>query len=164
MNTYHPMRVFVIPMRLPGLNEYIDAERTHRQKAAKLKRLVQRDISACILDQLGGAAYDCPVDIEYTWYEPDRRRDKDNIAFAKKFINDALVACGVLPNDGWRNIHKYILDDLQHDDRTVCAGVNILPEPDPVRSRAGEVEAQGRAVAVFPPYRAIYADRHKQYP
>ena len=91
MNTYHPMRVFVIPMRLPGLNEYIDAERTHRQKAAKLKRLVQRDISACILDQLGGAAYDCPVDIEYTWYEPDRRRDKDNIAFAKKFINDALV-------------------------------------------------------------------------
>ena len=105
MNTYHPMRVFVIPMRLPGLNEYIDAERTHRQKAAKLKRLVQRDISACILDQLGGAAYDCPVDIEYTWYEPDRRRDKDNIAFAKKFINDALVSCGVLPNDGWRNIH-----------------------------------------------------------
>lgn len=104
MNTYHPMRVFVIPMRLPGLNEYIDAERTHRQKAARLKRLVQRDISACILDQLGGAAYDCPVDIEYTWYEPDRRRDKDNIAFAKKFINDALVDCGVLPNDGWRNI------------------------------------------------------------
>ena len=59
---------------------------------------------------------------------------------------------------------KYILDDLQHDDRTVCAGVNILPEPDPVRGRAGAAEAQGRAVAVFPPYRAIYADRHKQYP
>ena len=59
---------------------------------------------------------------------------------------------------------KYILDDLQHDDRTVCAGVNILPEPDPVRGRAGAVEAQGRAVAVFPPYRAIYADRHKRIP
>lgn len=61
-------------------------------------------------------------------------------------------------------VTKYILDDLQHDDRTVCAGVNILPEPDPVRGRAGAVEAQGRAVAVFPPYRAIYADRHKTIP
>ena len=40
----------------------------------------------------------------------------------------------------------------------------ILPEPDPVRGRAGAVEAQGRAVAVFPPYRAIYADRHKRIP
>ena len=59
---------------------------------------------------------------------------------------------------------QYILDDLQHDDRTVCAGVNIHIEPDPVRGRAGEVEAQGRAVAVFPPYRAIYADRHKRIP
>lgn len=59
---------------------------------------------------------------------------------------------------------KYILDDLQHDDRTVCAGVNIHIEPDPVRGRAGEVAAQGRAVAVFPSYRAIYADSHKRIP
>ena len=60
--------------------------------------------------------------------------------------------------------YEYILACVQHDDRTVCAGVNILPEPDPVRGRAGAVEAQGRAVAVFPPYRAIYADRHKTIP
>lgn len=126
MNTYHPMRVFVIPMRLPGLNEYIDAERTHRQKAAKLKRLVQRDISACILDQLGGAAYDCPVDIEYTWYEADRRRDKDNIAFAKKFINDALVECGVLPNDGWRNI-RTMFDMFDVDATNPRVEVTISP-------------------------------------
>lgn len=59
---------------------------------------------------------------------------------------------------------KYILAYIQHDDRPVCAGVNIHIEPDPVRGRAGTVEAQGRAVAAFPPYRAIYADRHKTIP
>ena len=126
MKIYQPMRVFVIPMRLPGLNEYIDAERTHRQKAAAMKRRVQRDISACILDQLGGAAYDCPVDIEYTWYEADRRRDKDNIAFAKKFINDALVECGVLPNDGWRNI-RTMFDMFDVDATNPRVEVTVSP-------------------------------------
>ena len=115
MKIYQSMRVFVIPMRLPGLNEYIDAERTHRQKAAAMKRRVQRDISACILDQLGGAAY-----------EADRRRDKDNIAFAKKFINDALVECGVLPNDGWRNI-RTMFDMFDVDATNPRVEVTVSP-------------------------------------
>ena len=126
MKIYQPMRVLVLPMRLPGLTEYIDAERTHRQKAAAMKRRVQRDISASILDQLGRAAYDCPVDIEYTWYEADRRRDKDNIAFAKKFINDALVECGVLPNDGWRNI-RTMFDMFDVDATNPRVEVTVSP-------------------------------------
>ena len=31
----------VIPFTLPGLNDYIAAERVHRQKAAKMKRYWQ---------------------------------------------------------------------------------------------------------------------------
>ena len=36
-----------------------------------------------------------------------RRRDKDNIAFAKKFIQDALVKEKVLKNDGWAQIESW---------------------------------------------------------
>lgn len=60
--------------------------------------------------------------------------------------------------------YEYILACVQHGDRTACAGVNIRIELDYVCGRADTVEAQGRAVAAFPPYRAIYADRHKTIP
>ena len=46
-----------------------------------------------------------PVRIKYTFYEPNRKRDLDNISgVAHKFIQDALVKCKVLDNDGWNNI------------------------------------------------------------
>ncbi|MFR8331175.1 MAG: hypothetical protein ACLU9S_01400 [Oscillospiraceae bacterium] len=38
----------VIPFTPPGLNEYIEAERAHRQKGAALKRKCQRDIAAVL--------------------------------------------------------------------------------------------------------------------
>lgn len=42
---------------------------------------------------------------EHTWYERDRRRDKDNISsFGRKVIQDGLVKAGVLANDGWAQI------------------------------------------------------------
>ena len=40
--------------------------------------------------------------MEYTWYEPNRRRDKSNISgYGRKVIEDSLVDCGVLGDDGW---------------------------------------------------------------
>lgn len=93
-----------IPGRLPGLNEYINAERTNRHKAAKLKRDTQKRIALEIRSQLRGVRFSGPVFMAYAWIEPDRRRDKDNIAFARKFIQDALVHCGVLQNDGWADV------------------------------------------------------------
>lgn len=46
-----------------------------------------------------------PVIIHYEWYEPNRKRDLDNIAgFGHKVIQDALVECGVLENDGWKEV------------------------------------------------------------
>ena len=82
-----------IPGLLPGLNEYIDAERSHKgkYKAASMKRQAQNVIGYMIRTQLRGVRFTRPVVIRYLWIEPSRRRDKDNIAFAKKFIQDALV-------------------------------------------------------------------------
>ena len=35
-------------------------------------------------------------------------KDKDNIAFSKKFIQDALVLEGIIPGDGWKNIEGFV--------------------------------------------------------
>lgn len=89
---------------LPGLNDYINAERTNKYKAAEMKRQAEHAVMYAAKQQLRGVKFTKPVYMAYTWAEPNRRRDKDNIAFAKKFIQDALVRCGVLQNDGWRGV------------------------------------------------------------
>ena len=52
--------------------------------------------------------------VTLTWYEPDRRRDPDNIAAAIKFVLDGMVNVGLIPNDGWKNIagieHRFAVD------------------------------------------------------
>ena len=42
---------------------------------------------------------DSPVKINFTWVEENKKRDLDNICFAKKFILDALVKANVLQDD-----------------------------------------------------------------
>ena len=96
-----------IPGNLPGLNSYIAAERTNRYKAAVMKRDTEQLISLCARQQLRGVQFTGPVTMHYTWHEPNRRRDKDNIAFARKFIQDALVGAGVLQGDGWQHIEGF---------------------------------------------------------
>ena len=93
-----------IPGQLTGLNEYIAAERTNRYNAAKLKRKNEDIIATAIKQQLRGIEVKSPVEMHYLWVEPDRRRDRDNIAFAKKFVQDALVNAGVLRDDGWNHV------------------------------------------------------------
>ena len=96
-----------IPCTLPGLNEYIKAERTNKHKAAAMKRDTEHIISFMIRDQLNGIKLNRPVVMHYTWAEPNRKRDKDNIAFARKFIQDSLVSMKVLPDDGWKYIEGF---------------------------------------------------------
>jgi len=98
-----------IPGLLPGLNEYIAAERGRQGKymAAAMKKQAEHAIGYAIKTQLHGVRFTGPVVIRYTWVEPNRKRDKDNIAFAKKFIQDSLVRMGVLQNDGWKQIEHF---------------------------------------------------------
>lgn len=96
---------FTIPGRLPGLNEYIEAERSHRLRAARMKSDAENEVMRYIRLDLGRIRVTAPVRIDYRFYEPDRRRDKDNIAgFAHKVIQDALVKAAALKNDGWCDI------------------------------------------------------------
>ena len=86
MNDNNGSYLLTIPGQLPGANDYIAAERANRHKAAKMKRDAQSYIAWYIKRDLRGVRIKRPVVLSYTWWEKDRRRDKDNIAFAKKFI------------------------------------------------------------------------------
>lgn len=104
----------VIPGLLPGLNEYINAERRNKYQAASMKKQAEHLIISLCKARLHGVHIDKPVFIRYQWIERNRRRDKSNVAFAKKFIEDGLVKAGVLDNDGWNNIVGFA-DDFDVD-------------------------------------------------
>lgn len=87
-----------IPLRLPGLNEYTRANRTSKYEGAKIKAHYERAIGV-YLRKARCPKLRPPVTIDFLWIEENRRRDLDNIAFAKKFILDALVSCGYLEDD-----------------------------------------------------------------
>lgn len=95
----------IIPSKLPGLNDYIAAERTNRHKGAKMKADSGNIVAVAIRQCMRGVRLDNPVFMEYLWVEPNRRRDKDNISsFGRKVIQDALVSTGVLKDDGWKHV------------------------------------------------------------
>lgn len=87
-----------IPGRMPGLNDYSDAERKHRQLAAKMKAAETNLVALCARSL---PVFHHPIHLTIVYREPNRKRDKDNIAFAKKFILDGLVMAGKIPNDTW---------------------------------------------------------------
>lgn len=97
--------LLIIPGRLCGLNEYISAERANKYKAAKMKRESEDIVILAARNCLRGVKIKNPVEMHYTWVEPNNRRDRDNIAFAKKFVQDALVSIGVLEDDD----HKHVV-------------------------------------------------------
>lgn len=101
------MNGFNIPHKLPSLNEYQFACRSHWAVGAKMKKDAQRQICACIHRATAkGDLYpvECPCVVHFVWYEKTKRRDADNIASAKKYILDAMQETGILPNDN----RKYV--------------------------------------------------------
>ncbi len=95
----------IMPGRLPGLNDYIAAERANRHKGAKMKADSGNIVAAAIRQCLRGVRIEKPVFMEYLWIEPNRRRDKDNISsFGRKVIQDSLVDAGILKDDGWKHV------------------------------------------------------------
>lgn len=93
----------IIPGRFPSLNDYIAAERKNRHIAAKMKRDETKRV-ADIAANSDMPTFEKPVHVYFTWVEPNRRRDVDNVAFAHKFILDGLVEAGVLKGDS----RKYV--------------------------------------------------------
>ena len=85
-----------------SLNDYINAERTNRHIAAKIKKYETQRVRLCAIGVLPIEKY--PVRIKFTWFRMDHRTDPDNVAFAKKFILDGLQKAKVMKGDGCRHI------------------------------------------------------------
>lgn len=116
---------FTIPGRLPGLNEYTRSCRGNKYGGNNVKQDAQTLVGIALrAARLRGVR--APVRMAFRWYEEDKRRDIDNIAFAKKFILDALVKTGILPDDS----RKWLL-----------SFVDEFPEPDKSNPRI-EVEIE----------------------
>ena len=128
---------FTIPGRLPGLNEYTAANRTHPKAGARAKKEAEWQVAWGVkiarLEPIEG-----PVFLTFAWHEPDRRRDVDNVAFAKKFILDALVRLGILAGDGRKHVVGF--SDEFHLDRRrprVVVTIERTREHDPSHPRGG---------------------------
>jgi Holliday junction resolvase RusA-like endonuclease len=99
--------------RLPGLNEIIAAAKRGKGKYQPYAIMKDRYTS-----EIGWLAKKLPayerVDITITWYEPNRRRDPDNVVGGTKFIMDGLVAGGAIKDDSQRYVnsitHRFEVD------------------------------------------------------
>ena len=98
------MKTLIIDGQLPNLNEYTRACRGNKFLGAKMKKNAEEWITFFIKQQLKGVCFEGTVELSFRWYEPNKKRDLDNICFAKKFILDALVSNGVIVADGWKGV------------------------------------------------------------
>ena len=99
---------FTIYGRLPSLNEYVLANRGNKYAGASMKKHTEKLICKAIRES-GIKHHSEPVTLSIDWYEPNNRRDLDNIQFGTKFIQDAMVKAGILTDDS----RKYVVG-LEH--------------------------------------------------
>ena len=98
----------ILNASFPTLNEYIDAERTNKYKAAKMKSVYTNKViylSSLCKEKLDKTK---KYDVIFKWYKPNNRIDHDNIAFAKKFILDGLQKSKIINGDSPKYINNFI--------------------------------------------------------
>jgi Holliday junction resolvase RusA-like endonuclease len=110
------MVTFTIQGRLPSINELIRWDRIvgrngpRKYYGAKKRREAVYHVWAYIkkspILKFAGA-----VDVEVRWFEPNARRDYDNIASGIKFILDALVKTETIKGDS----RKWIPAPVKHE-------------------------------------------------
>lgn len=99
-------QTLIIKGSLPSLNEYISALNRNRYAGNHMKQ-VNTDLVyfECRSQKLEAVLE--PVIIHYTWYMENKRKDVDNVSFAKKFINDGLVLAGILVDDSQKYVKGF---------------------------------------------------------
>lgn len=104
-----------IPLKLPSCNEYINACRTNKYLAAKLKSETEEKIGIYLKDV---PKYEKPVRIHFHWIEGNKRRDLDGVCFAKKFILDAMVKYKKLKDDNRKCVTAFT-DSFEYGGETL---------------------------------------------
>lgn len=98
------MQTAVIECKLPSLNNYVRACRGGIHCGNTMKR----EIEKMLMWQMGRLRkIKTPCYICFEWHEKTKKRDKDNVAFGKKFILDAMQKAEKLENDNNRCIQGF---------------------------------------------------------
>jgi hypothetical protein len=96
----------IIPVRFISLNPLIDKAKQHWSKYAEPKADYTLIVKAYAQMQLKPIAVP-PIDFHFHWICRDKKTDKDNIAAAKKFILDGIVAAKIIPSDNWKWVGEF---------------------------------------------------------
>ncbi len=100
-----------IPLKLPSLNDYIRVCRGNKYLANTYKARTEQEIGYFLTKM---PKWDNPIKIHFTWVESTKKRDLDNICFAKKFILDAMVKYGKLKDDNRKCVTAFT-DSFDYD-------------------------------------------------
>lgn len=99
-------QTFVIKSKMDGLNEYTKANRSNRFQGNAMKKKNENMVFFALFKAQTKKVNKYPVALEIRWYEPNQRRDFDNITFSTKFILDGMVKFGTIENDGQKQVNK----------------------------------------------------------
>lgn len=118
-------QIYFLPIKFPSLNEFISAMNRNRHVGNAMKQEFTDEVAwaSKMLRPITS-----PVHITFIYQEANRKRDPDNITFAKKFILDGLVKAGVLPNDtqawveGFTETWRVVPDDVGVEVKIVEVG------------------------------------------
>lgn len=95
---------YEIPIKLPSLNDYTSACRTSKFTGAKMKAKYEQMIGLYLMKM---PRWTKPIKIHFLWIEGNKKRDLDNICFAKKFILDSMVKYGKLQDDNRKYVYAF---------------------------------------------------------
>ena len=105
---------FEINMKLPSLNDYTRWCRGNKFLAANYKAKIEQEIGYFLTEM---PKWTKPIKIHFTWVEGSKRRDLDNVCFAKKFILDSMVKHGKLKDDNRKCVTAFT-DSFEYGDKT----------------------------------------------
>lgn len=101
---------FTIHGETISLNEYINAERSNRFMAAKIKR----EEMERIMWQLPSDRVTEKIDVTFQAFLKDKRKDPDNVyTIFCKFCLDAMVKKGMIENDGQKHIGRITFEPVE---------------------------------------------------
>jgi len=126
----HIYYILKIEGEMTDLNTQIGLDRHNRYSGGSNKSIETVRIKYLAIEQ-GVKMIRVPVYVMIRWCCRNKRKDKDNISFAKKYILDGLVAAKVLEGDGWSHIigftDEFVYDkDNPHIEVILSDGPNHL--------------------------------------
>ena len=124
----------VIPtIGLMTLNQYTNENRKNRFGGAAKKKEATHICSLHTKKAMneGFAFSELPVNLEFNWFAKDKRSDKDNIAFMKKFVFDGFIQAGLLMNDGWSEVGNW-KDNFHIDKENPRVEITEITPSDPI--------------------------------